>query len=210
MTPIISAQTYDEFKSVREAASVKLFPENLPDYKRFRDAFNNVHRENYLNNDFRTSAYRDMPFPGEGGVIQPSLTMIASYIRESLPGQDSKVLLIGRNSAYLGEILKELTENIYVIDSSMGLEMNGPFNLKSTMSYFGWVEESPFDTIILFGSVSEIPQALVTQLKINGKLIFPLEGSNGSQTLVKAVRFASGFSLNAIGESYIHKLMVPN
>lgn len=196
----------DEMYAARELLSRELFSEDDPATLRYKEAFLNIKREDFLDSDYRRVAYRNMPIPRSGGVIHPSPAMIANILIESGIQDFSRVMVIGRNSAYLNAILSELTENLFVADPLIRILPEMEYNVKNDLSYFSWVEEGPFNTIILFGSVSEVPQSLVTQLTANGRIILPLEGPNGNQILVKAMNYGNGFSIKSIGESYIHRL----
>ena len=147
-----------------------------------------------------------MPIPSKGGLIQPAPELIARILKEALISPLDKVLLIGQNSNYINQLISRLTDNLFVIDQNLNLLPEMRFRLKNDMSFYGWVEEAPFDIIILFGSVEEIPQNLISQLKNNGKLIFPLSSGEGNHILTAVNRFGNSFDIKSLGSSYIHKL----
>lgn len=183
-----------------------LFPEKENDWKQLRTAFLKVKRENFIDGNYRSIAYENMPVPQRGGLIQPSPQMIADILKESSINSTSKVLLIGRNSQYINSLISEMTETLYVSDP--GIIMNGEniYKVKNDLSYYGWLEAAPFHTIIIFGSVENIPQSLVSQLINNGKIIVPISYGSGSQVLVSAMKLSNGFEMTSIGDSYIHPL----
>lgn len=195
-----------DLAAAREALAIELFQGEERYVSRVREAFLSIDREDYISGDYRSIAYRDMPVPSRGGLIQPAPTMIASILLEAQIGPVSKVLVIGRNTSYLNDIVHQLTGSLYVIDPTPGNQASPTYSYKSDLSYFGWVEEAPFSCIILFGAVEEIPQSLVSQLADNGRIIAPVEAGTGNQMLMRIVKYSSGFSLKSIGESYIHKL----
>lgn len=195
-----------DFSAEREALAAKLFPgDDLIDVRN-REAFASVPREDYMSDDYRSIAYRNMPVPAGRGLIQPSPEMISSILSSAEIGPMTKVLIIGRNTAYLNAVISRITETLYIVDPTAGSRESSLYPTKNDMSFYSWVEEAPFNCIILFGSVEEIPQSLVSQLTDNGKIIASLETGPGNQMLVQAIKYPNGFSLKSIGESYIHKL----
>jgi protein-L-isoaspartate(D-aspartate) O-methyltransferase len=54
----------------------------------------------------------------------------------------------------------------------------------------GWAEAAPFDAILLTAAPAEVPQALLTQLRVGGRLIGPVGPMHAPQQLVRIVRHA--------------------
>lgn len=200
----------DDFRALRETLANELFPERTPVINGIREAFSKVKREDFIGEDYRSLAYSDMPLPAGNGIIEPAPSMIASILKAAQPDILSKILVIGRNTAYIDAILTRLSVNVYISDPLPGLKRETQINLKTDLSYNVWEEEAPFDVIILFGAVPEIPSDLSNQLKENGILIFPLECPDGNQVLISATKYKDGLSLQSSGKSYIHKLMMSN
>lgn len=195
-----------ELSAEREALASRLFPGDDPIEVRNREAFASVAREKYISGDYKSIAYKNMPVPAGRGLIQPAPEMISSILSSAEINPLAKVLVIGRNTAYLNAIISRLTDTLFIIDPTAGSLESSLYPTKSDLSFFSWVEEAPFNCIILFGSVEEIPQSLVSQLKDNGKIIAPLDSGPGNQMLVQAIKYPDGFSIKSLGESYIHKL----
>ncbi len=208
-TVYLFSQETDEINELHEErlklADI-LFPVKENEWKDLRTAFLKVKRENFIDGNYRSIAYENMPVPQSGGLIQPSPQMIADILKESSIRAMSRVLLIGRNSLYINRLISELTENLYVSDPGIIMTNENKYNVKNDLSYYAWLESAPFNTIIIFGSVEEIPQSLVSQLANNGKIIAPITYKSGSQILVSAMRFSNGFEVTCIGDSYIHSL----
>ncbi|MBB6478431.1 protein-L-isoaspartate O-methyltransferase family protein [Spirochaeta isovalerica] len=185
----------------------ELFPESDENETAMRKAFISVPRADYLEGTYKNLAYRDLPLPAGGGLIHPAPSLIASILKEASISDSTRVFLIGRNTSYISEIISKLTNFLYVSDPGLSADPNEiNYQGKKNLSYFGWIEDSPFNLIIIFGSLNEIPRSLVNQLSINGKIIAPLESQTGNQILVSAVKYNDGFSIKSIGPSYIHKL----
>jgi protein-L-isoaspartate(D-aspartate) O-methyltransferase len=196
----------DEFFLQRKDLTEALFPEDEGEYSQLKDAFMKVRRDLFIGENYRSIAYKNMPVPSKRGLIHPAPEMIAQILKKAQITPLDKVLLIGRNTLYINEIISLLTDQLYVVDSSSIFNPGIKYNHKSEMSFFGWIEEGPFDVIILFGSVEEIPRSLVSQLKISGNMIFPLSFGPGNQILTSINRYENSFDLKSIGNSYIHTL----
>ncbi|MBI9096975.1 MAG: hypothetical protein JEY91_00790 [Spirochaetaceae bacterium] len=200
------SEAEDELYPMRIALTNLLFPQGEPGLNRIRQAFLSVKRELFIDTNYRSVAYKNMPIPTKGGLIQPAPQMIASILIESGIQPEDKILIIGQNTRYISSIINELTNNIYVLDPGITNSSGLSYNVKKELSYYGWVEEAPFHIIILFGAVEEIPQSLISQLIINGKIIAPLTYGTGSQILTSSIRYTNGFEVQTIGDSYIHRL----
>jgi len=200
------ASVEDEMYLERKTLVDSLFTENADDNKELIEAFMEVRRDWYIDNNYLSIAYRNMPIPSKGGLIHPSPEMIADILKSASIDTFDKVLVIGRNSMYINQLISRLSDNLFVIDPTILMTGEYGFQLKNDMSYYGWLEEGPFNVIIFFGSVEEIPQSLFSQLSINGQMIFPLSYETGNQILTSIKKYGNSFTLKSIGDSYIHKL----
>lgn len=129
-------------------------------------------------------AYWDQPLPiGEGQTIsQPYIVALMSECLE-LKATD-RVLEIGTGSAYQAAILAEIAKEVYSIEiiESLAVEAEKKIQkmgyknikIKCADGFFGWEEYAPFDKIIVTACPPQIPQTLIEQLKINGKMIIPV------------------------------------
>ncbi len=164
-------------------------------------AMGQVPRHLFVSEAQRRDAYRDHPLPiGEGQTIsQPYIVALMTALLE-LDGSE-KVLEIGTGSGYQAAVLAELAREVYTIEirESLGLEASklleslGYENLHVRIGngYRGWPEEAPFDAIIVTSSPPEIPQALVEQLKVGGRMVVPV-GAGSVQDLELLTKTAAG------------------
>ena len=146
-------------------------------------------------------AYDDRPLDiGYGATI--SQPYIVAAMTELLQlDRQHRVLEIGTGSGYQTAILAELAGEVFSIEvvpqltaSADGrLQRMGYRNIhvRNSDGYLGWPEESPFDRIILTAAPQELPEALVTQLSVNGKLIAPVGGQE-QQQLIEVERDSVG------------------
>jgi len=154
--------------------------------ERLLAAMRAVPRHELVPPDARRYAYSDHPLPiGEGQTI--SQPYIVAYMTEQLQlmGQE-RVLEIGTGSGYQAAVLAELCARVYTIEivpalarrAKEDLERLGYDNIEARQGdgYRGWPEKAPFDAIILTAAPERIPEPLVEQLKVGGRMILPVGG----------------------------------
>ena len=161
-----------------------------------KGAFLAVKREAFFPKEFENFAYSDEAFPiGFGQTIsQPST--IAIMLEMLSPEKGMKILEIGAGSAYVIALLAQIVGQqgkVFGIELLPELKSLAEKNLKEAQcknfelllgnGCNGWREKKPFDRILISAACSEIPKALSTQLKENGKIVAPIGGSF-SQELV--------------------------
>lgn len=169
--------------------------------KRVLQAMSKVPRHVFVDEALQDQAYNDHPLPiGENQTIsQPYMVALMTEALE-LKG-DEKVLEIGTGSGYQTAILAELSEKVYSIEripslmirAKMILKKLGYSNtvLKVGNGTCGWEEETPFHAILVTAGAPEIPQPLIDQLAVGGRLAIPL-GDRFSQSLIKAIKRENG------------------
>ena len=111
-----------------------------------------------------------------------------------------KVLEIGTGSGYQAAILAEIVDSVFTIEiidvlakrAEKALKRIGYNNIfvKSGDGYKGWPKHAPFDAIILTAAPRKIPQPLVNQLKIGGRMILPV--GDFAQDLILIVKNEKG------------------
>jgi len=147
-------------------------------------AMRRVPRHLFVPANTRDSAYTDGALPiGEGQTIsQPYIVARMTEVLQ-LKG-DERVLEIGTGSGYQTAILAEIVEEVYTIEILEHLAKSGRETLDRTGytniifmvgdGYRGWPEHAPFDAIIVTAAPDHIPQPLVDQLKVGGRLVIPV------------------------------------
>jgi len=161
--------------------------------ERVLDAMTKVPRHRYVPADQQRSAYADHALPiGYGQTI--SQPYIVAFMTEALDLSPSDIVLeIGTGSGYQAAILGELAREVYTIEivpelaerSTRTLAAEGYRNVhvRAGDGYLGWPEHAPFSRIIVTAAPEEIPQALVEQLAVGGRMILPVGPTGGDQEL---------------------------
>ena len=165
--------------------------------KRVLAAMSRIPRERFVPLENRHMAYEDMPLPiGLGQTIsQPFIIALMTEALE-LTGKE-KVLEIGTGSGYQAAILAELAQLVVTVErlptlaeaARKVLESLGYNNIEIHRSEetLGWPEEAPYDAIMVTAGAPRVPNDLLAQLAIGGRLVIPV-GSRYLQELCKVTR----------------------
>ncbi len=160
-------------------------------------AMSRVPRERFIPPEERHLAYEDRPLPiGLAQTIsQPYIIALMTGLLE-LTGKE-KVLEIGCGSGYQAAILAELTRLVITVEhlpalakeAEMVLNSLGYKNIKVYLAEptLGWPAEAPYDAIIVTAGAPKIPETLLAQLVIGGRLVVPV-GARHEQELYKITR----------------------
>ncbi len=162
--------------------------------KNVLDAIKKIPRHLFLNSSFEDFAYQDKAFPiGAGQTIsQPYTVAFQSQLLEVK--KEHKVLEIGTGSGYQTAVLCLIGAKVYSVErqnelfktTSLLLPKLGirPKHLSFGDGYKGLPQYAPFDSIIVTAGAPFIPQPLMAQLKIGGKLVIPLGEENQIMTML--------------------------
>lgn len=182
----------------REKLVQRLEREGYIESSEIYEAFMEVPREKFVPSNLKENAHIDRPLSiGQGQTISaPSMIAIMLEALEPKPGH--KILEIGAGSGYnaalLGEIVGE-EGDVYTIERLESVAETGRKNLDKTGygrikviigdGTEGYQEESPWDRILVTACAKEVPDPLLEQLKIGGKLAAPVGNHYMSQTLLE-------------------------
>lgn len=168
--------------------------------ERVLEAMRRVPRHRFVPESQREAAYGDHALPiGHGQTIsQPYIVALMTQL--SRCGPDSKVLDVGTGSGYQAAVLAELVDKVYSIEiveplasearerlSDLGYEN---VEVRHGDGYHGWPEHAPFDAIITAAAPGRVPQPLVDQLAVGGRLVIPI--GRGYQELVVIEKRSGG------------------
>jgi protein-L-isoaspartate(D-aspartate) O-methyltransferase len=156
------------------------------------DAMRSVPRHLFVPEERRNEAYEDYPLPiGQGQTI--SQPFIVAAMTEAIAlSPKNRVLEIGTGSGYQAAVLAEIAKEVFTIEiieplgrhAETTLTALGYKNIQVRIGdgYRGWPEHSPFDAIIVTAAPDHIPQPLVDQLAMGGRMVLPL--GDQEQTMV--------------------------
>jgi protein-L-isoaspartate(D-aspartate) O-methyltransferase len=179
-------------------------------------AMKKVPRHLFVEEALQSQAYNDHPLPiGEKQTI--SQPYMVALMTEALQLKEKeKVLEIGAGSGYQTAILAELAEKVFSIERIRSLAIKarellyelGYFNfeIKIFDGTYGWVEEAPFDAILVTAGAPDIPQPLVDQLAMGGRLVIPV-GDAYVQDLMRVTKSKEGIKKEDLGGCRFVKLI---
>lgn len=148
------------------------------------EALSKVPRHRFVDPAIARWAYDDAPLPiGHNQTI--SQPYIVAYMTEMAEiSATEKVLEIGTGSGYQAAVLGELAGEVYTIEivpelaeqARRLLQDLGYANVhvRTGNGYQGWPEHAPYDAIVVTAAPTRIPQALVQQLAVNGRMVVPV------------------------------------
>jgi len=182
-----------------EAARTRLIEQLSTEIKdkRVLAAMSRIPRELFVPSESRRLAYEDRPLPiGLGQTIsQPFIIALMTEALE-LTGNE-KVLELGTGSGYQAAILAELSRQVITVErlpalaeaAKHVLDSLGYTNIEIHLAEetLGWKSEAPYDAILVTAGAPNVPNALLAQLAIGGRMAIPV-GSRYVQELCKIVK----------------------
>lgn len=159
-------------------------------------AMDRVPRHFFMDDAFLKHAYQDKAFPIAAGqtISQPYTVAVQTMLLGV--GKRDKVLEIGTGSGYQAAILAEMGVKVYTIERQRELYRKAQALLNSLGyrihfflgdGYEGLPKYGPFDGIIITAATAEVPDRLLRQLRIGGRLVVPL-GDPDTQVMTRYVR----------------------
>ena len=152
-----------------------------------------VPRHEFVPDEQKRYAYQNRPLSiGAGQTIsQPYIVALMTDLAEVT--KDDVVLEIGTGSGYQAAVLSELAGHVYTIEiveelgrrAANTLERLGYDNVTARIGdgYAGWPDQAPFDAILVTAAPEKVPQPLIEQLAVGGRMIIPVGAQYEVQTL---------------------------
>ena len=179
-------------------------------------AMRKVSRHLFVEEALQGQAYTDHPLPiGEKQTISQPYMVALMTEALALTGKE-KVLEIGTGSGYQTAILAEFAAKVFSIERIRTLAIQarklllelGYFNVEIKFSdgTVGWLDESPFDAIMVTAGAPDIPQPLIDQLKVGGRMAIHV-GDADVQDLVRVTRTEDGIKKEDLGGCRFVKLI---
>ena len=162
------------------------------------DRIRNVPRHIFVDEALGSRAYEDTALPiGFGQTI--SQPYIVARMTEALleGGALRSVLEVGTGCGYQTAVLAPLVDRLYTIERIEPLMIRAKERVKELGirnvrfrygdGIAGWKAHSPFDGILVAAAPLTVPEALIKQLKVGGRLLVPV-GPEGEQELIRFTR----------------------
>jgi protein-L-isoaspartate(D-aspartate) O-methyltransferase len=175
--------------------------------ERVLKAMGKVPRHEFVPEGLRKLAYDDtaLPIGHDQTISQP---YIVAFMTAALdPQPTERVLEIGTGSGYQAAVLAALGAEVYTIEiveplgeqAKQTLHKLGYDKIKTRIGdgYAGWPDAAPCDAIIVTCAPEKVPQTLVDQLKVGGRMIIPV-GAQDSQSLYLLKKEATGLKQTAV------------
>lgn len=175
---------------------------------RVLEAMRKVPRHLFVEEALQEQAYNDYPLPiGEKQTIsQPFIVALMTQSLE-LKGTE-KVLEIGTGSGYQAAVLAELVERVFTVERfpTLGYRANQVLQklgyknvvVRVADGTIGWPDEAPYDGIVITAGTPKVPQPLVDQLAMGGRMVLPI-GDRVSQDLILIRRVEEGIRKTSLG-----------
>lgn len=169
---------------------------------RVMQAMLKVPRDKFVPDNMQYAAFDNGPLPiGHGQTIsQPYIVALMTDMLALQP--EDFVLEIGTGSGYQTAVLSLLCKQVYSMEriaelseaAGQRLQKLGYKNIETRTGngYEGWPEHAPYDGIIVTAAASHIPEALIKQLKPDGRMAIPIGEPHGFQELILVRKNAQG------------------
>jgi protein-L-isoaspartate(D-aspartate) O-methyltransferase len=183
--------------------------ERLRDHYQIRDpkvleAMRSVPRHAFVPEALQGRAYGDhaLPISGRQTISQPYIVARMTELLEV--NGDSRVLEIGAGSGYQTAILAKVAGQVYSIERIASLAREAQSRIRQLNIYnatvkcfdgtLGWAANAPYDAVLVAAGGPTVPEPLVAQLKVGGRLVLPVGESREAQRLVRVIKTATGSS----------------
>jgi len=173
------------------------------------DRIRNLPRHIFVDEALASRAYEDTALPiGFGQTI--SQPYIVARMTEALleGGPLFNVLEVGTGCGYQTAVLAPLVDKLYSIERVEPLITRAKVRLKDLGvrnvrfrygdGILGWKGHAPFDGILVAAAPLTVPEALLQQLKVGGRLIVPI-GPEGEQQLIRFTRREQRIEKQSLG-----------
>jgi protein-L-isoaspartate(D-aspartate) O-methyltransferase len=152
-----------------------------------------VPRHEFVPDEQKRYAYEDRPLSigARQTISQPYIVALMTDLADVT--KTDVVLEIGTGSGYQAAVLSELAGRVYTIEiveklgrrAAKTLERLGYDNVTARIGdgYAGWPDQAPFDAILVTAAPEQVPQPLIEQLAVGGRMVIPVGAEYTVQTL---------------------------
>jgi protein-L-isoaspartate(D-aspartate) O-methyltransferase len=167
------------------------------------EAMRTVPRHLFVSEALQGRAYGDhaLPISGNQTISQPYIVARMTELLEL--DEHSRVLEIGAGSGYQTAVLAKLAAQVYSIERIADLAREAQTRIRQLNIYnatvkcfdgtLGWSAHAPYDAILVAAGGPNIPEPLIAQLKIGGRLVIPVGATRESQRLIRVIKSEKGY-----------------
>ncbi len=144
------------------------------------DLLSEVRREEFVPAAHQALAFADLEIPLGEGAVMLAPKMEAKLLQELAVQPKDKVLEIGTGSGYMAALLAAKADQVISVEISPAIAKTAKANLaKAGISnvsvevgdgVHGWAAGAPYDVIVVSGSLPVVPEELLQQLKVGGRM----------------------------------------
>lgn len=162
--------------------------------ERVLSAMETVPRHEFVPWQLQREAYKDSPVPiGEGQTIsQPYI--VADMLQALRLHAEDRVLEVGTGTGYQAAVLSRIVNEVYTIERFESLAETAK-RILTQLNYdnirvilgdgsCGYVPAAPYDAIVVAAAAPRVPEMLVSQLKLGGRMVVPVGSSEVQQLLL--------------------------
>lgn len=188
--------------------------ERLRDHYKIADervlaVMSRVPRHKFVPDALASQAYKDNALPIAAGqtISQPFIVARMTELLE-LTGRE-RVLEIGGGSGYQTAVLASLARKIYSIERIPVLAAEAKQRLPAlgyrNISFrcedgtSGWAVYAPFDAILVAAGGPTLPEPLIDQMEIGGRLVIPVGDDQKTQNLIRVIKTTTGYTTENAG-----------
>jgi protein-L-isoaspartate(D-aspartate) O-methyltransferase len=170
--------------------------------QRVIEAMEGVPRHLFVPEALVGKAYGDhaLPIGFDQTISQPFMVALMTELLEA--DRDSTVLEIGAGSGYQTAILSAIAGRVFAIERLGELARTAQANIRKIGCYnatvkcfdgtIGWSEHAPYEGILVAAGSPDVPEPLLEQLAIGGRLIIPIGSAVDHQVLLRIIRTSRG------------------
>jgi protein-L-isoaspartate(D-aspartate) O-methyltransferase len=165
------------------------------------EAMRAIPRHAFVPEALQGRAYGDhaLPISANQTISQPYIVARMTELLEI--DEHSRVLEIGAGSGYQTSVLSRIAAQVYAREAQARIRQLGIYNatVKCFDGTLGWAAHAPYDAILVAAGGPGVPEPLVAQLKLGGRLVVPVGESREAQRLIRIFKTEKGRALEDHG-----------
>lgn len=167
------------------------------------EAMRSVPRHFFVPEALQSRAYGDhaLPISANQTISQPFIVARMTELLEL--DRDDRVLEIGAGSGYQTAVLAFIAAQVYAIERIGDLAREAQVRIRQLEIYnatvkcfdgtLGWAAHAPYDAILVAAGGPTVPDPLIAQLKVGGRLVVPVGESREAQRLIRVIKTETGY-----------------